>query len=166
MSENRLHRLADELTIELDRFRNLKAEIVDAQSRIGGREPDVFELRAIGSILHDLYNGAETICLRVAKEIDRRVPVGAAWHRDLLVQMAEPFPKVRPSLLSSETQASLETYRRFRHLVRHTYGSNLDWGELKPLFESAAHTIEMFAQDVEQFANFLRVVASDQDSES
>lgn len=165
MSENRLWHLADELTAELNEFLNIKAEVIDAQSRLGTREPDTFELRALGSILHDIYNGAESICRHIAKEVDRRLPTGANWHRDLLDQMTEPISKARPPVIQSETAALLENYRSFRHVARHIYGFKLDWVQMKPLLDNALTTIEAFVADVEQFIAFLRLMASDGESD-
>lgn len=165
MSGNRLQRLAEELTVELDEFQRLETDIAEAQSRIDEREPDTFELRALGGILHDLYNGAERICLHIAKEIDRRVPAGAAWHRDLLVQMTTSVLKARTAVLRTETEALLEDYRRFRHLVRHTYGFQLDWIAVKPLLDNASKTIEAFATDIKQFIAFLLTMANSDESD-
>jgi uncharacterized protein YutE (UPF0331/DUF86 family) len=166
VSENRLWRLADELTAELNEFLNIKAEVADAQSRLGTREPDTFELRALGSILHDIYNGAESICRHIATEIDRRLPTGANWHRDLLNQMTKQILKTRPSVIQSETASLLENYRSFRHVARHVYGFKLDWVQMKPLLDNALTTIEAFTTDVERFIAFLRLMTSDSESDA
>jgi len=159
VGEKRLQRLAEELAAELNEFLVIKAEIVDAQARLGTRDPDPFELRALGSILHDVYNGAEGICHRVAREIDQQLPTGSTWHRDLLEQITVAIPQVRPPVIQPETVARLERYRGFRHVVRHIYGSSLDWVQLKPLLGDAITTIDAFATDIEQFIAFLRLMA-------
>ncbi len=161
MSESRLWRLADELAAELNEYLNLKDEIAEAQSRLGTRKPDPFELRALGSLLHDTYQGAESICRRIAKEIDRRVPTEANWHRLLLDQIAEPLPKTRPAVIQPQTAALLDRYRRFRHRFRHIYGFKLDWTQMKPLLDDASSTIDTFAADIEQFIAFLRLMTGD-----
>ncbi len=51
-------------------------------------EPDLVEVTAVASVLHSFYNGIENIFLSIAKKIDKNVPSGTQWHRDLLVQMA------------------------------------------------------------------------------
>ncbi len=160
MSENRLQRLADDLAAELDEYQQLKTEIAKAQTRIGTHEPDSFELRAIGSILHDVYSGAEGICQHIAKEIDRQIPVGANWHRDLLDQMTKPLSKTRPVVIQPETAVLLEKYRAFRHVFRNIYGPKLDWTQMKPLLDNAATAIDAFANDVEQFIAFLWLMAT------
>jgi hypothetical protein len=160
MNENRLRRLADDLAAELAEYLQLKTEIAQAQARLGRHKPDSFELRAIGSILHDVYNGAEGICQHIAKEIDRQLPVGANWHRDLIDQMAQPLAKTRPAVLRAETATLLEKYRAFRHVFRNIYGPKLDWTQMKPLLNQAASTIDAFANEVEQFIAFLRLMSA------
>lgn len=161
MSENRLQRLAENLAAELAEYLQLKTEISNAQVRVDRHEPDSFELRAIGSILHDVYSGAEGICQHVAKEIDRQLPVGANWHRELIEQMAQPLTKTRPAVIQAETAALLEKYRAFRHVFRNIYGPKLDWVQMKPLLDNAAATVDAFAADIEQFVTFLRMMTDD-----
>ncbi len=48
------------------------------------KKPDDIELAAIASVLHAFYNGIENIFLLIAKSIDKKVPSGIKWHRDLL----------------------------------------------------------------------------------
>jgi hypothetical protein len=162
VSENRLSRLADELTAELQEVLKLKDEVTKAQARISTHEPDTFELRALGSILHDVYQGAENICHRIAKQIDRNVPIGVGWHRLLLNQMARALPKTRPAVIRSETESLLEDYRSFRHVFRNIYGPKLDWTQMKPLLDNAASAIDTFAADIEQFIAFLRLMAEEE----
>jgi len=157
MSENPLQRLANDLAAQLNEYQQLKIEVANAQARVT-HEPDSFELRAIGSILHDVYSGAEGICQHIAKEIDRQLPVGANWHRDLIDQMAQPLPKTRPVVIQAETATSLEKYRAFRHVFRNIYGPKLDWVQMKPLLDNAITTIDTFVADVEQFIAFLRLM--------
>lgn len=165
MSENRLLRLADELAAELNDFLTIKVEITEAQSRVAAHEPDSFELRAIGSILHDVYQNAENILLRIAKAIDQSQPVGEEWHRALLGQMAKSLTKTRPEVIQPETSTLLDEYRRFRHVFRNIYGFRLDWTQMKPLLDNTEYTIGLFATDIEQFIAFLRMMGQDKQSQ-
>lgn len=165
MSVPPLQRLADELTAQLNEFLQLKAEVIDAQARVSLRTPDSFELRALGSILHDLYNGAEGMCHRIAKEIDQRLPTGTNWHRDLLNQMTMPIPGVRPPVFQPETVILLEQYRSFRHVVRHIYGFKLDWLQVQPLIGNAVQVIDACSVDIEQMITFLRMMADTSSTE-
>ena len=48
----------------------MRADIINAQNRIGEREPDGFERHAVGSILHSFYQGMENICSLIIKMVD------------------------------------------------------------------------------------------------
>lgn len=160
MSKNRLLRLADDLTTKLEVYQRLQVDSVDALSRFDPHDPDSFELRAVGSILHDVYQGAESICQRVANTIDQKVPAGAEWHRLLLEQMARPLPNTRPVVIRPETLSLIEEYRGFRHVFRNIYGFELDWSRMNPLLENAPLVIDAFAVDIERFVAFLRLMSA------
>lgn len=159
MNKFKPQQLADELAAELHNFVQLKSLIIETQSRTAGREPDMFELYAIGGILDDLYHFAESICLRIVKTVDQIEPRGASWHRDLLEQVSQPVPNLRPAILKPETRAALDLYRTFRHRFRNLYGFSLDWQKMVPLVKEAIPTIEAFVQDIEQFVAFLGMIA-------
>lgn len=163
MNENQLSRLADELAALLEQYVKLQTEIVKAQARLAGREPETFDLYAVGGILHDVYRGAEGICRRIAKEFDQQLPMGESWHRLLLDQMTHPIPKARPPILQANTANALDEYRRFRHVVRNIYGLELNWPQMQPLLDNANPTIDAFAVDLQKFIAFLRMM-SDSDA--
>ena len=156
MDESQLPRLADELTAELVEIQRLKVDIDGAQVKVGDLEPDRFELRAVGSILHDFYNSFERVFQRIAKEIDRRTPVEAAWHRDLLDQMTHPVQGLRPPVIRSESAQLLDDYLSFRHVFRNIYGFQLEWSRIKPLLENAKAVLDTVTADLEKFVAFLR----------
>jgi hypothetical protein len=155
LNQNRLLQLAEEIEDELQRYLTLKPQIADVYVRVTDTEPDWFELRAIGSILHDVYNGAETICERIAKQVDGRTPSGSRWHRDLIEQMARPLEGVRIAVIRPETAFDVTKYLGFRHVFRSIYGSQLRWAEIKPLLDAAPSVVDNFAVDIQQFTAFL-----------
>jgi hypothetical protein len=55
----------NELAQELTKLQELVTAIHDAESRVESHELTDYDLRARGSILHDLYHGMESICLRI-----------------------------------------------------------------------------------------------------
>lgn len=161
MSENRLQRLADRLETELNEFLKITTGIIDTQSRFTPGEPDFVELRALGSLLHDLYNGAERIFSLIAKEVDRQPQIGASSHRMLLDQMAAPISKVRREVIQPNTFEMLQEYLAFRHLVRNIYGFNLAWERMQPLVDNAIPAIEATTADIQRFIALLRMRATD-----
>lgn len=90
---------------------------------------------AVALALHHAYSAMESYFERVAKEVDQSVPDGAHWHQQLLEQMTVPIPQRRPALLDESLLRDLDELRRFRHAVRHSYESELDWDRVKPLLQ-------------------------------
>lgn len=84
------------------------------------QSPDLTETTAIASVLHSYYNGLENIFLSIAKRMDKDVPMGSQWHRELLDQMTEPTTARRP-VLTTLTANRLSDYLAFRHFFRHSY---------------------------------------------
>lgn len=100
--------------------------------KIRKEEPDLIEVTAFASILHSFYNGLENIFLCIVKRIDRNVPAGNRWHRDLLYQMGKATPK-RNQVLSNKTIDKLTDYMGFRHFYRYSYSFLLKWEEIEKL---------------------------------
>ena len=75
--------------------------------------------------LHSFYSGLERLFELIARHIDGSVPTGESWHRDLLRRMANDLANVRPAVVCQDTADSLDEFRRFRHLVRNVYTTNL-----------------------------------------
>lgn len=85
------------LAIE-DELRKLK-HLNNEKDGLLKEKPSNFTLRAGGSILHDFYTGIEKILEDIAKEVDRRVPIGEGWHSELLHQMTLDIPGLRPPVM-------------------------------------------------------------------
>ena len=110
--------------------------------------------------LHDFYAGLERVLHSIAAQVDRSVPEGSEWHRDLLRQMGVQVPGVRPSALSAEAIHALDEYLRFRHIVRNVYAFTLDAEQIdrlvrrmRPAFERARADLLAFAEFVERLAH-------------
>ena len=95
--------------------------------------PDFIELNAIGSILHSYYNGIENIFNMIYKVSYGKTLTGTMWHSDLFKDMFEET-KEHKQVLPQDLMSSLKEYLGFRHIFRHSYGYDLDWTKLEPLF--------------------------------
>ena len=82
-------------------------------------------LDSVALNLHACYSGVERLFELIARHVDRTLPGGDTWHRDLLYQMAGDLPEARPAGVSQETVQALDEFRRFRHVVRRVYTINL-----------------------------------------
>lgn len=56
-------------------------------------------LTAIGSALHNAYNGIADVLLGIAKDVDGSLPAGATARQDLLDQTRAEIPGLRPAVL-------------------------------------------------------------------
>jgi len=112
---------------------------------------DQFQLRAVGSILHDFYTCAENIFKIIARYIDESTPDGSDWHLELLQQMSTDIANIRPYVISSQTLQYLNEYRGFRHIFRNIYGFNLIAERIERLLDLFDPTIKLLKQDIQSF---------------
>jgi hypothetical protein len=90
------------------------------------REPgEQAYLDSVALNLHGFYSGGECLFELIARHVDRALPTGETWHRDLLQQMTRDLADVRPAVISQDNALALDEFRRFRHLVRSVYTMNL-----------------------------------------
>ena len=148
-------RLKDELT-NLERL----AQHLEAALERAGSVPDEFATRALVTYLDDFYKGCERICERVAVTLDDGLPQGERWHQTLLQQMGESGGHSRPPLFDTALLAELDQYRRFRHLVRHIYGYELEAERVQVLASRVPALVVRITTAVERFKTWLTARAS------
>ncbi len=90
-------------------------------------EKTVIELAAIGTFLHNIYNGIENMLKQILKSKGIAVPKSDTWHKELLNL------SVSQEILSEQLADSLYEYLTFRHFFVHSYGFMLDEDQLKDL---------------------------------
>jgi predicted nucleotidyltransferase len=157
-------RILEEVEVPEDPVLALKSLVEDelmALERVASRmnelmgecadPPTWVELSAMASLIHQFYTGAESIFERIALHVDSGLPRSAYWHMDLLNQMAEERPGVRPAVIDQPLHGWLWEYLKFRHFFRHAYGYDLEWARLRPLAEGMKRTLEMLRQQLMSF---------------
>jgi hypothetical protein len=105
--------------------------------------------------LHDFYAGLERIFSQIAATVDKSVPAGHDWHRELLRQMTVNLPQIRPQVLSVEAAKTMDEYLRFRHVVRNIYTFEFDARRVEHLVQSLRPCFEMVRGELLAFADFL-----------
>ena len=90
-------------------------------------EKSVVELAAIGTFLHNIYNGIENILKQVLLERGIEVTQSDSWHKDLLNLSASM------GIISEKLSDELYAYLTFRHFFVHAYGFMLDEDQLEDL---------------------------------
>ena len=155
--------LIKELRGEIEKLRRVKSEAAEAQVEFGGLTdaPAILKMRGIASILADIYQGAEKAFLRVAKTTRESIPSGPDWHQALLNQMKREAPDLRPAVIQLETYTLLDDFRTLRHKVRHLYGFELKWDQLRPALEIAEQVVDAIVADLEAFCQWLDALGDD-----
>ena len=95
-------------------------------------KPDIVEITAAAQVLHSFYNGVESIIVLIFKTIGERLPNDYKWHKTLL-EMAFGANSKNIKILDDDIKKKLGDYLSFRHFVRHSYSSELDWKIMGPL---------------------------------
>lgn len=126
-----LAELQEEISIELEMMETTVQEAVSLLNDLEGREPSVREITAAGAFLAQFYGGIENILKRVHRYHGISMPTGDSWHTDVFKRFCEPpFPPF-PVLFDESLAADLSPFRKFRHVVYHGYGFQLDWERMK-----------------------------------
>ena len=109
--------------------------------------------------LHSFYSGLERLFELIVRHVDRAVPGGDTWHRDLLDQVAQDLVDVRPAVVSQSSRLALDEFRRFRHLVRNVYTMNLVPEKMTGLMTVLPALWPTLRAELLAFADFLEALA-------
>ncbi len=123
----------EKIYLEISKIDNLVSKSTALIEKCKIQEPDFFELNAMGSILHSYYNGLESIFKLIYKSSEEKPLTSNVWHSELFQSMFEKSEN-RETVLSQDLKEPLKEYLGFRHVFRHSYGYELDWERLNPLF--------------------------------
>ena len=135
-----------------------RAQRAVAASRQRPEDQD-FYLDSAALNLHDFYAGLERIFEHIAANVDRSVPSGQDWHRELLRQMAVDIPQIRPQVLSRASAGTIDEYLRFRHVVRNIYAFEFDPERIGRLVRNLRSSFEQVQTDLLSFAEFMDKLA-------
>lgn len=109
---------------------------------------------------HGFYSGLERIFEIIARQVDGTLPAEQVWHKDLLVQMAQDIPNVKPGVISEEVATAVDQFRRFRHLIPNVYSMNLDPEKMDGLVSSLPVLWQQLRAELSSFADFVDDLAA------
>ena len=156
----RYQSLAQRLRSDMEELERTQAAVRRHWRGFGSADadPDAY-LNSVAFNLHGLYCGLERMFELIAIELDGGTLGGERWHSELLNQMALDLPKVRPPVLVKATAMRLDEYRKFRHLVRNIYATNLDPDRMEALVASLPAVWSQVRQELSEFIRFLERLA-------
>jgi hypothetical protein len=112
--------------------------------------PDFIEITAAAQILHSFYNGVESVIILFLKGVNEKVPNDSRWHKTLLEITFELNSK-NVIILRKDIKEKMENYMYFRHFIRHSYSSELEWSEMETLIKEIEEIWKVIKSDFELF---------------
>jgi hypothetical protein len=146
-----LKKVVEDIETEIKRIERLIENYAPLLKKAKTEKPNFVQLGSLAMLLHSFYNGLENVFIRIAKEIDGKMPKGEAWHSQLLEQMTRPTGKRTQTVLSNDTYRDLEEYLGFRHFSRHAYAFDLDWQLMKDLVRRIEDVKEKTMGEIKSF---------------
>ncbi len=150
-----LLRLRQELARDLAAAESLLADVHVRSDALAAPEPDRVILGYVAVTLHQHYTALETAFERIARALEDTLPKGADAHLALLRDMTLELPGMRPAVLRESTADALRPLLRFRHFVRHSYGSPWDAQRLTEVLRDAERAWPQVHRDVNAFVAFI-----------
>ncbi len=144
--------LREEITIELEWMRLVIAEIESLRYDLGVRSPTIREKTAAASFIAQFYGGVENILKRISRFYHVTLPQGDSWHIELFQRFCFPPYSTLPTLFDSDLAVELSQFRKFRHVVLHSYGFQIDWERMR---EGVFKIDSVFKHLYESLENFL-----------
>jgi len=135
--------LREEIGIELELIGDSVRELSSLRNDVGAKEPTVREKTAAAAFMAQFYGGVENILKRISRFHAVTLPAGDTWHIDLFRRFCLPSHEPLPALFDAPLAATMSTFRKFRHVVYHGYGFQLDWSRMQEGMsgiEDAFHT--------------------------
>jgi hypothetical protein len=148
--------LKDEVNYDLRQMQVVVDELTALRCDVGERSPTLREMMAAGAFLSSFYNGVENILKRISKYHGVALPTGDQWHVMLLDRFREPPEDGLPVLFTEPLAQSLDAYRRFRHVVRTSYGIELDWAKVSVGIDEVGPVFARFRAAVTDYLDRLR----------
>jgi hypothetical protein len=141
--------LKAEIAIEFDALRQVVSELEALRSDVSGREPTVRERTAAAAFLAQFYSGIENILKRLSRFHGVELPAGENWHLDLFKRFCAPGQSPLPVLFNEALASQIGPFRRFRHVVHHGYGFQIEWDRMREGVDHVADVMVNFRERVQ-----------------
>jgi len=106
---------------------NVEAALDNLKEAMARAKKSAIELAAIGTFLHNIYNGIENILKQIVRLKSVEIPRSDSWHKELLNL------SVSKGIIPEELSDQLYEYLTFRHFFIHSYGFMLEEKHLQGL---------------------------------
>ena len=124
---------------------NVEIALENLNFTLSRNEKSVVELAAIGTFLHNIYNGMENILKQILVSKNVEIPKSATWHKDML-NLSQSS-----GIISEALSDELYKYLTFRHFFVHAYGFMLEEGHLGDLVSNIPYVWSRFNLEIDGF---------------
>lgn len=124
---------------------DVRLAIENLKLAMGRCEKTVVELAAIGTFMHNIYNGMENILKQCLKFKNIEISKNSNWHKELL------NASIDAGIVSESVGESLFEYMGFRHFFVHSYGFRIEESQITILAESIESVWIQFYREIENF---------------
>ena len=147
--------LKADLAVEFDALRQVVNELEALRSDVAGREPTVREKTAAAAFLAQFYSGLENTLKRLSRFHGVELPAGENWHLDLFKRFCAPGQPPLPTLFDDGLARQLGPFRRFRHVVHHGYGFQIEWDRMREGLDQVGAILAVLRDRVAAHVNTL-----------
>jgi hypothetical protein len=142
--------LASEIEVEKSNIRAALSDIDRARKELAspGSSPTI--VAGAASYVAQCYGGIESILKRIVRNRHKELPSGGEWHIELL----KMFRKDKDSplgMLDDSLFSKLSLMRKFRHVVQHGYGFQLDRAMVSAALDDAPNVAAEFLSALDSF---------------
>ena len=147
--------LKAEIAIEFDALQQVVHELQALRRDLADREPTVREPTAAAAFLAQFYSGIENILKRLSRFHGVPLPTGENWHLDLFKRFCAPGQPPLPVVFDEALARQIGPFRRFRHVVHHGYGFQIDWDRMR---EGVGHVADVMVNFKERIQAHLETI--------
>lgn len=147
--------LREEINIEVESIEDILRELMSLEKDVADHEPSTREKTAAAAFLAQFYNGIENILKRISKFHSISLPTGDTSHIDLFKRFCAPSYTPLPELFDESLASALAPFRRFRHVVYHSYGFQLEWERMK---EGITNISDIWARFKANLFDYLKTI--------
>ncbi len=141
--------LRAEIAIEFGALQQVVNELEALHRDVSGRESTVREKTAAAAFLAQFYTGIENFLKRLSRFHGVELPAGETWHLELFERFRHPGQPPLLALFDEALARQLGPFRRFRHVVHHGYGFQLEWDRMQAGVELAGPVLAALQGRVE-----------------
>jgi hypothetical protein len=147
--------LRSDVAGELDQMQTVVRELIALQRDVAGRSPTLREKVAAAGFLSQFYNGVENILKRITIYHGQALPEGERWHVALFERFCDAAPSAHglPVLFDDDLAVEMARFRGFRHVMRSSYGMELQWSLMAEGIDRVQAVFARFEQAVNRALN-------------